>query len=413
MKAKDLIIRILGDGATDRIVSLKKTAQSAMCKLRGREGEMVFADGRPFSRYGIDKKNVFFGYYDLAQYSPDGGKLLAHIVDKDADPALHSASLAWFARGEAEPHVFAQTSAWCWQQGARLRWHPLKTEHALYNDVQDGAYVAKECNVRTGETHVIAPCALYDLTPDFSTGLSLNFSRLQRLRPGYGYDRLPDPYQGIEAPAEDGIVLVDLKTGSKRQIIALSELAAGVEGRAMHYINHISVSPKGERFTFFHLWTNGQRNGRKVRFYSCDLDGSHLKLLDDQIQISHYGWEDDQHMIVTSCDGRYARCDVVRGKMEMLVGERLRQDGHPSSTPGGFLSDTYPRKDHMQYVFQCKADGSGYRELARFFSEPRLHGERRCDLHPRYSKDGMVTVDTTAVGGVRSMISFPLDPNEK
>ena len=86
-----------------------------------------------------------------------------------------------------------------------------EAEHALYNDVEDGACVAKGSNLRS---------------------------------------------VWIDAPEEDGIVLVDLKTGREKQVIVLSELAAGAEGRAMHYINHISLSPKEELFNFYHLCTN-------------------------------------------------------------------------------------------------------------------------------------------------------------
>ena len=64
-----------------------------------------------------------------------------------------------------------------------------------------------------------------------------------------------------------------------------------------------------------------------------------------------------------------------------------------------FISDTYPQKNDFQTLFFASLKDDHYKECARIYSDPRLFGERRCDLHPRISKDGtLITIDSTMIG---------------
>lgn len=403
--------KVIGIQATKKLVFLKKKVEWACSCWRGTVGTIAFSDNRPYRIYHIDEQNVFFGYYDLQQYDKSGRKLLAHIVKSGADPAIDPARLVLFCGESDKPCEITQTRAWCWQQGARLRWHPTEPDTVLYNDVENGEYVAKQCKLDGSGAKTVSR-ALYDVDAQFKNGLCLNFARLQRLRPGYGYSVISDQTVGQAAPDDDGVFLVDMESGQEKLLFSLRELAEDVSEGFQHYINHISISPSGKRFSFFHLWTSGAGCPWSMRFYVASNDGTGLLCLEDQLCISHYTWLDDTRMLTTTTDGRYILYGVTDGKKQVLDSEHLDRDGHPSGLRTGFLSDTYPQKDHMQHVFRIGMDGSEYREILRVFSDPRRYDEHRCDLHPRVTADGQVVVDTTCLGDVRSMLAFDLTEEE-
>ena len=83
---------------------------------------------------------------------------------------------------------------------------------------------------------------------------------------------------------------------------------------------------------------------------------------------------------------------------EAVGGGVLKEDGHCSYSPdrNWILLDTYPHEDHQRRLFiydpvrHCRID------IGRFYSMPELDGEIRCDLHPRWDRQGhQVCIDST------------------
>ena len=52
-----------------------------------------------------------------------------------------------------------------------------------------------------------------------------SFSRLQHQRPGYGYAGVPDPWEALGEPEDDGIYWMDTDTGEHRLIISIAQIA--------------------------------------------------------------------------------------------------------------------------------------------------------------------------------------------
>ena len=103
--------------------------------------------------------------------------------------------------------------------------------------------------------------------------------------------------------------------------------------------------------------------------------------------------------------GFYRVYDSVLGGYEAICSEDLARDGHPSISRlrHGFYSDTYPDGEHMQSFFYYDME-NGCMPIARLFHDPRMYGERRCDLHPHYFRSSeTVALDTTCLGGKRSV----------
>ena len=134
MSLKQKMQRVIGVRATEMLVKARKRMIWLRAFCKGNTNKMIFEDERPSKLYSIKNKNVFFGYYDLQQYNSEATKILAHVVDKNANPSKDEAMLVWFDVFNGNMHEIAKTKAWCWQQGARLRWNPLDENEIIYNE---------------------------------------------------------------------------------------------------------------------------------------------------------------------------------------------------------------------------------------------------------------------------------------
>ena len=364
----------------------------------------------------IQKKgyHTFFGYYDYEQFSCDDTKLLFHRVRKNADPLKDDAEICCYDLASDTTEKVTETSLWSWQQGARLCWLPGSNEEILYNDMERGEYVSVKYNISTGE-RTVYPMPLYDFNMSRGFGLSLNFSRLQRLRPGYGYLRVADSTEQDKAPEGDGVFRLDFSTGERRLLVSLSDLADAndKDRKYTHYINHICISPSGERFSYFHLWVD-EAGKWYTRLYVCSSEGADNRAVEEEFKVSHYTWRDDSHLLLTCYRGEeqfYQLINVDDLTKRKLPHSCLNKDGHPSYLDDSLIiTDTYPLGDSMQELFLCDTEISGTKRLvARVFHHPFLFGEERCDLHPRLSHDKkLVCIDTTAFKKIRSCAVFKI-----
>ena len=411
---KDLVKRVIGQ---ERITFAKQQLKyiKGIKYLHGHKRIEVLKPDLLYRKYGIAGKNVFFGYYDLQQFDAAEERMLVHVAGEKADASKEKAQIGYFKTDTGDFVPVTETAAWCWQQGARLRWHPVKEDVILYNDVQDGAYVTREYDLAAGKETGMYCAALYDIDRDASFGLGVNFSRLQRLRPGYGYGTLPDETRGIPAPEEDGLFYVDLQTNLQVLLISLAELASEVEDPQAdeHYINHVSIAPGGRRFLFFHIWTLKGDTHWRTRLCVYDFDTQERIVLEDTDRVSHYAWQGDDRILVT-CWGPekkqyYCVYDVLTGEKTRIEDEHLTQDGHPVflSAEGWFLADTYPLAHDLQTLFAYDLGSGTYQPMARLYSDPRRYDETRCDLHPRVSPaERYITVDSTCECGLKQVVLF-------
>jgi hypothetical protein len=355
-------------------------------------------------------RNLFFGYYDLQQIQ--GNKMLLTSLPRKADPRRDEAELLWVDLDTHRRHLIGTTRAWCWQQGSRLRWHPAKADTVLYNDLEENRYVCREYSLSTGQTRTLGP-AVYDITPDGRWGLTLHYSRLQRLRPGYGYCTLPDHTRNANVPEDGAIFLVDMESGTQKPLLTyaqLLELSPEAQGQ-QNYVNHISISPDGSRFLFFHLWAPGPLQRWSGRLCTANMDGSDLTCHEREFIPSHYCWKDSHTLLITSVGfggspSWYYCYDLTTGTRKKLQNDNLKQDGHPTFFPhtDTFLTDTYPLEGSMQHLFTADLEGN-FSPICKIYSDPRRFEQTRCDLHPRLTPDGRtVTVDCTFRDGKRSVL---------
>jgi hypothetical protein len=394
----------------------------------------------------------FFGYYDKCPWSADGRYLLAMESSFD-----HRSVKVGDALGiglidledKLQFTIVASTSAWNWQEGAMAQWLPLGTHTILYNDRHDGAFCAVVKSLATHETYTL-PRAIYAVSPDGLTGLSVDFARIHHSRVGYGYV-VETPPQSLNMDT-DGIYTVDVVTGktnlilSYRHILEIDPASTLKEGN--HWIQHLAFNQSGDRFVFLHRFSlpTGEYYTRVI---TANADGTDPHCLVSGMA-SHFCWKDASHLLVWARQRnfrtqqglrailrRYPFRYVLRwlqqqqkgwvrnsviGDRFMLLADRqternmfaenaLHWDGHPSFSPDGrwLTIDTYPDENQYQTLFLLDTSNDSLITLGRFHT-PVRDGIFRCDLHPRWSRDGRKLCIDSAHLGTRQM--FVLDVGE-
>lgn len=357
-------------------------------------------------------RHHFFGYYDKSPWNASGRFLLTHEADfNDRAPTPDDQvgiGLVDLTDGNRFERL-VNTHAWNWQQGAMAQWHPADPEHLfVYNDRREDRFVGVVRHSERGEV-TISDRPLYAVLTDGLTGFSLNFARLAVHRPGYGYAGSYDAFADDPHPALDGLWRVDLSSGRSELMLSLADLAARDPKPSMqnawHYINHIQPSRGGRRIAFFHIWCQDAKQW-EVRLYTCRPNGSELTCLLDTGSISHYDWRDDDTILVWAnrpdAPPRFLMLSHATPGFRVFGDHHLREDGHCTFSPDGhwILNDTYPDTHQMRTLMLVRAADGRRIDLARLYSpKARWWGEIRCDLHPRWNRDGrQVCIDSVHEG---------------
>ena len=343
----------------------------------------------------------YFGYYDKFPWDATGRYLLAlspPFIDRMPVPG----DVVKIGMVDLENAVswipLAESRAWNWQQGIMLHWLHIDPERTIiYNDLRDGAFVSVVRDVFSDEERVL-PRPVYCLRPDGKEAMSVNFGRIARTRPGYGYEGVPDPGEADPHPAEDGIWALDLESGEHRLIITLDQAAKlepkpDMEG-CEHWFNHLQYCTDGSRFLFLHRWKKPGETFRATRLLTANPDGTDIRIIADDGMTSHFDWRDERTILawarVREEGDYYYLFDGLTGDHETVGAGILTTDGHCSYSPDRkwILTDTYPDKERKRTLILYRPDAEERIDVGRFYAPPELDGPLRTDLHPRWSRDG-------------------------
>lgn len=239
----------------------------------------------------------FFGYYDKCPWDRTGRYVLgmrSDFMDRQPRPG-EELTIGLIDTRENDRFVpLDRTPAWSWQQGTMLQWlGPAADRRMIYNSLDGDRYVSIVRDVRSGETRRL-PRPIYAVSRDGRQAVTLDFDRVNRMRPGYGYVALPERCADQPAPAEAGIYWMDLDRGDSRLILSIAWAAAHRPDErfdgAAHWFNHLQFNPSGTRFIFLHRWRTAGGNRWWTRLYTAAPDGSDVRLLSDAGMVSHFDW---------------------------------------------------------------------------------------------------------------------------
>ena len=308
-----------------------------------------------------------------------------------------------------------RTAAWSWQQGTMLQWlGPGFDREVIYNAVDGDHYISIIRDVHSGSTRTL-PRPIYAVNAEGTKAVTLDFDRLNRTRPGYGYNALPEASPDDPAPEDGGIYAMDIASGENSLIIPLAWAASNqadnrFKGAPDHWFNHLQFNPSGTFFVFLHRWRKPGGGGWFTRMYVARPDGSDRRLIQDTGYVSHFDWRDDRTLLAWSTTEEHGNAfylfDIETGAVEPMGLDTLPRDGHCSYSPDRrwVLNDTYPDDDRMQTLMLYRPEDDLRVEVGRFFLPPELTGPVRCDLHPRWNRDGTkVCIDSAHVDATRQL----------
>lgn len=364
-----------------------------------------------------DDGEWFFGYYDKSPWADDLGRTLLHHHREEA------VEVVLIDRDRSREISLGRSTVWNWQQGAMAQWLPGSDGgRVVYNVLKGELLGCRVVDAQTGQQLEFIPWPIQTAHPSGREYLSLNYRRLARLRPDYGYF-LPAANFSPDQPLDgDGLWRVETASGRAELIYSLADLAGLDPGPSMagaeHKVNHAIYSPSGKRFVFMHRWLGPE--GKHSRLYAADSSDLALTKLLDERMVSHYHWRNDDQLVVygrtaEAGDGYYL-IDLPTGHRTALAPGRLDAygDGHCSFDRTGRLmvTDSYPDKGRLQHLWIYHPGQDGLWEIGRFFAPLAFDGPERCDLHPRFSPDGRWLAIDSAHTGLRRHYFIELSPLE-
>ncbi len=344
-----------------------------------------------------------FFFYQCLQFDPTDRYVLAmrvHVQNRDVRPT-DRADIGFIDLQDGYTWTrIGETTAWNWQQGARLQWRPRSNE-ILWNDrSDDGAgYVCRVYNFKTGARRTL-PRPVYTPSPDGAAALTHDFERMKH--GGTPYVGIKDKYADQYAPKETGIWRMDLNTGEATLIFSLDKMAQmaypdGAPSPGCLYIFREGWNPSGSRFIAFVK----DPDNKYDKAFSLADDGTDIRSL--QNRPSHHEWHDDTCIL----DGRgyYLYRDDGTAKAISRLFD-CSHNGHVSYIPGPggdwIVSDTYAIEG-SQYLFMYHIPTKRFVPLAKLRSTAPTN-TYRVDLHPRLSRSTrMISIDATHEGRGRQM----------
>ncbi|MBP7564973.1 MAG: hypothetical protein KA795_03100 [Burkholderiaceae bacterium] len=399
----------------------------------------VVADSAvPCRRLGHADAHHFFGYYNKTCWDRSDRLVLAQQtpwMDCRLSPDA-VARVGYFDTARDDRfRAVGETRAWNWQMGSQLQWlDGMPGRQLIYNDRRgvpaDGVPYPSFCSViadiDSGERREL-PLPVYVVAPDSAWALSVDYRRLHVTHETIGYSEPGGPFGLGRAPADDGIWRMDIATGEARLLVSYAALKAFHRqpsmSQAIHWVSHIEVNPASSRILFLHRWTERVQDETCFlhRLITMSPDGTGLRLLEcsdhplpqlasnfdpaavgtfdyekSEFEISHPAWKDDGNIVVWGPHrGRihyHLYEDDDLGRVEVIGGGVLTENGHMSFSPVDqrwLLSDTYPDPStHERVLFIYDMQSRRRIDIGRFYADPALGKENRCDLHPRWSRDG-------------------------
>ena len=368
-----------------------------------------------------DKKEAFetfWGYYDKYPMNKFGLVLLNTTLYTTQKPPLSSRTIhvLLFDIEHSRVLLDIETRTYNWQQGCRTHW--LNDEFFILNDFDD---IAQRYIARVYSAIQLKEIKRFNYPVQDSFGLdyflSINYRRINTLRPDYGYRNL-SKMNDIELRQlnNDGIWKIDYSEGTSLLLYSLEQIAnfetENVDLNAFHRVNHLMINKTGDKFIFIHRYL--KKNVRFDRLLLADVRGNLLKVLADNEMVSHCCWLNENTIFaylrgIDNIDSYYS-IDIQTGKMTLFDNSLFRKygDGHPSSNGRFILSDSYPDKALHQHLLLYDMKSGEAKELGSFFHGLSYNEETRCDLHPRLSPDAKRVFFDSVCNGKRQLYYIDL-----
>jgi hypothetical protein len=362
-------------------------------------------------------RHHFFGYYGIPPWNSQQNLLVCletefqdHLPSGDEPAAVMLLELS-----TGKLTRLAQTHAWNLQQGAMLHWNPLAPDREiLFNDRLGQDLVTVVLDVHNGNRRAL-PMALAGVSHNGQHALCLNYARLARLRPVVGIRGVKDKSSPGKHPEDDGAFLMDLRTGNIKNVLSVAETHRRLRRRHPEldkrpmFFNHTVFSKDDKRF--FVLARGFEHQRLESAMFSANLDGTDIReAVPYGRGISHFDWKNGREILATFRDnrGKVRHWLFEDGKQDFrLIGPNFFDaDGHCSYSPDTqyIVSDKNHLSDRSKELLLYQPSKDQGWSLGRWRMGQYWNTDIRCDLHPRFSRDGQqICFDCIAPDGSRQL----------
>ena len=370
--------------------------------------------GEPYAITQGPEEHLLANYFGINAWSPDG-RYVCVLQPSFTGRLPEQTDTAVVALVDLEDNCryipISHTTCWNFQEAAMFHWLAWEDGLCAFNDCREGRFVTVLYNWKTGKERLLPrPISAVNVSGEWA--VSINYARLRLCRPDYGYaGQGQDPLDSEVWPENDGLWLMNLKTGEERLLLSIAEakelMPEITSADGLAYFCHTILSPDAGKVFFLARTVQDFKTQLSTRGYvynwdtvslTINTDGTDLRrCFPDGWQGSHFNWKDNQTLAVTAkWDGGECWAHTVftvgeEGKVRHLAPGIMDWDGHCVFSPDGkfISSEGYWNKDGYRSWVLLRLEDEAILSLGRFYV-PQEYKEQysRCDLHARWKPDG-------------------------
>jgi len=353
-------------------------------------------------------KHIWYGYYD---HNPcNNQRVLFHQLHSFKNAT--SVDIYIYDIKSRQQELLAQSSAFSSQLATRLSWISQNSIH--YNSFQENSPVTICHDIKTGNK-ILLPFHFWNFSKVTEKKLlyaSLNMSRLNLFREGYGYNS--PSLTGSSVDAESNFLRfysVD-HDGTYRILASLDqdhllEITKECQLSSNFYLNHALFSPDSSTCVFCIHSAGLSTKDTQLVCYKFKDNSTHALLTG--VVVSHHCFISNTELLCyTIMNGQ--GCYIVFNLESLTYTTALDDynvDGHPSFAKPYIILDTYPNRLGFQKLLLSNNIDKTPKQFFSFYSPRSLNsGPLRVDLHPRVDVlNNLVWIDVLR-GGYRQLLGI-------
>jgi hypothetical protein len=385
-------------------------------------------------RISPKNKHFFFGYYDKNPKNKNLDKTLAHEVNfMIREPNLNDkAKIGYIKKENNQYFQLSETNSWNFQQGSMLQW--VDNENIIFNDCNNKKYFAQILNINNKKINERTKFPIYSISEDKKIYSTIDFSKLNNVRKGYGYNQLQfkknDQILKI-CKIINSDIIVDIREKDLKDFI--------LPNYKNYWIDHVLFS--GYDFVFLLRHSNNDGDlYTKLMYFNFNKKKIYQVL--DTGMAGHGSWLNNDEFIIWARErevvkkiksnllfkkyikkyfnifNKFFINEIIRkniygdkflifNKKKMKVYEF--KNNIPYHLSGGhftffknknfMISDTYPDKNNNSILFKYNLKTKENLILKTINTLPQIKDTNfRCDLHPRIVNDEEIIIDSTHEG---------------
>ena len=299
------------------------------------------------------RSEINIGYYDLFATSlNDSFVAFSERFNMRISSAKDKTNICVVNGKFKNKRVLTETSAWNSQLGSRLMWSSLSENTLFYLDVENDNIITKKIDVINGKTKTYqfqAFCLDYEDKGFYG----LNYSRLFKSRPGYGYLKECNN----SSLNNDGLLYYSINESKSRVLVTYEELFKLIDVNPLNLnnirLNHIQLNFDGTKLIFLLRYQNNEKDFSHMIMYNTKDEV--FTILPFGPHISHACWMSNNKIVLWAKhinyeDPAFYFYDVDFNSIKKL---EIDRDGHPFKIDDTkFICDTYNNSaDKGSYLF--------------------------------------------------------------